>query len=198
MGAFVAKKLSYSDAVKLLGGKDGRAVAAADRAVSSLIQGVVPGSTDVLNWFGAKIEFVRLGRGLVRNLYENRTGLSRYDRTQRIEAAHAVIVIVAYFEALERAQLPFRFQDLQLSRAEQLSMSTVPATPSGPTALVQSLVSTGIPRLSAECGREEFRTELLGFYSNISAAVVRFLEGLSVWESLSESERSTCRHVFDA
>ena len=35
-----------------------------------------------------------------------RGGLSRYSRTRRLEAAHAVLVVIAYFEAQEKTDLP--------------------------------------------------------------------------------------------
>lgn len=81
---------------------------------------------------------------------------------------------------------------MQLSRQEQVTVSTGLATPAGSTELIQSLASAGIPQLGPESGRVRFREELIEFYSNISKALVRFLEGLSIWERLSESAQENC------
>jgi len=152
--------------------------------MESLVQGAIPGATDVLGWFGAKIEFAKAGHRLIRNLYENRSGLSRFDRTQRIEAAHAILVIIAYFEALENGQ-PL-FEELQISRSEQVSLSAGgSASATHASGLVSALVSADIPRPSAELSREQLKQELLAFYANITDSLARFIQGLAAWEGLS-------------
>jgi hypothetical protein len=64
----MAKTLSYADAARLLGGRDGPVVAALDKVTGGLLLGVVPVLPAVLGWFDAKVEFFRLGQELVREL----------------------------------------------------------------------------------------------------------------------------------
>nr|WP_188187414.1 hypothetical protein [Nonomuraea sp. SYSU D8015] len=55
--------------------------------------------------FDARAEAVRMGDKLIRALRDKIKGLSRYDRTQRLAAAHAVIVFSAYLEVLGEADV---------------------------------------------------------------------------------------------
>lgn len=91
----MSRTLTYADAVRLLGGGKSRLVSLLDKAAGGVFTatGGVPG---LLGWLGARAEFVRLGHDLVRAASEKRSGLSRYDRTQRLEAAHTVLMVVAY------------------------------------------------------------------------------------------------------
>ena len=116
----MSKRLSYHDAVRLLCEQDSKVVSALDKfAGAVLLGGSAVGFPGMLSLFGAKSEAVRLGHELVRKLSERRGGLSRYSQTQRLEAAHAVLVVIAYFEAQETADLPVWFTDLELTRAER-------------------------------------------------------------------------------
>ena len=120
----MSKRLSYGEAVRLLGGQDSKIVSALDKLAGGvLLGGAAAGVPGMLTLFGAKGEAVRLGHELVRKLSERRGGLSRYSRTQRLEAAHAVLVVTAYFEALHETELPVWFTDLDLSKAERVAMT---------------------------------------------------------------------------
>ena len=71
---------------------------------------------------------VELGQEVISGLRERLAGRSRYDRTQRIEAAHAVLVMTAFFSAFGELDLPFRSRDLKLTRSEQIRL-TAPTLP---------------------------------------------------------------------
>ncbi|MER7455628.1 hypothetical protein [Micromonospora sp. NPDC126480] len=182
----MAKTLSYADAALLLGGRDSPVVAALDRATGGLMLAAVPAFPAILGWFDAKVEFVRLGKDLVRGLAERRSGLSRYGRTQRIEAAHSVLVVTAYFEAMAAADLPFRFADLDLSRAEQESLAAAAATETIGTVATSGLGSP-VPLPRPYEPEEQFRERLLRYYSQLSAGMVAFIRGLYLADLLSES-----------
>ncbi|MEJ2858287.1 MULTISPECIES: NACHT domain-containing protein [unclassified Saccharothrix] len=114
----MARKLSYSDAVKLLGAKEHPIVAALDRIVGgALLGGVALGVNELLGWFDAKVDFIRLSHELLVKAAEKRSGLSRYSRTERLHAAHAVMVVVAFFEAAK--EIPFDLKHLEITRADQ-------------------------------------------------------------------------------
>ena len=98
-----ASGLSYKDAVRILGGEQNTVIAALDKLFGGLLLVTAaagnPGSLTLLE---AKNEFIGLSESLWRKLAEKTSGLGQLDRTQRISAAHAVIVISSYFEAIRQ------------------------------------------------------------------------------------------------
>ncbi|GAA3099105.1 hypothetical protein [Nonomuraea salmonea] len=86
--------LTYRDAVALLGGPTAIS-GLLDKGSSLALFGL--GEIDL---FDARAEAVRLGDTFLRRMRDKVKGLSRYDTTQRLTAAHTVIVMVAYLEAL--------------------------------------------------------------------------------------------------
>ena len=86
------KTLSYTDALRILGGEDG----------SSLGE---------------------LGEALTKGTLSELTGVSRWDRTERVAAADLILRITAFFDALaellEQHHCPFTLRDLRFTRDEQ-------------------------------------------------------------------------------
>src|SRR5262249_47024931 len=121
-GVDVGRALGYRDAVKLLGG-DPPVVTALDRALGGALSVATGGLSDaVLNVFDAQSRIIRLGRELAAGLRDRVRGAGRVDRTRRLEGAHTVIVVTAYFEALDKVTLPFPVRELRLTRADQLRL----------------------------------------------------------------------------
>jgi len=119
----VRRAVGYRDAVVLLGG-DPPAVAALDRALGGALSVATGGvSGAVLSVFDAQGRIIRLGRDLVAGLRGRLRGAGRADRMQRLEAAHAVIVVTAYFECLATAPLPFAVEDLKITRQQQIALA---------------------------------------------------------------------------
>ncbi len=188
----VSGGLSYGDAVRLLGGKDSRIVAALDKITGGFLLGAAIGVPALLGWFEARAEFARLCQDLVKGFAEHRSGLSRYSRTQRLHAAHGVLVIAAYFEALAEADLPFRFGALELTKAEQVSVAgDGTSLGAGLASLVKVLLELSQGTLPApQEPYEDLLTSLEeGYYPHLSEALKRFTRGLAVWEKLSETDQ---------
>jgi hypothetical protein len=80
----VSKTFTYADAIRLLGEDSVTGVGWIDRITKGSFRGI--SLPDVLTCFGLGTELVRIGRGLVRDLADRRQDLSRFDRTQRIQA----------------------------------------------------------------------------------------------------------------
>ncbi|MEU4780763.1 hypothetical protein [Micromonospora sp. NPDC023633] len=179
----MAKTLSYADAAVLLGGRNSPVVTALDRVTGGLMLSAAPVFPAVLAWFDAKAEFVRLGHELVRGLTERRSGLSRYGRTQRIEAAHSVLVVTAYFEKLAAADLPFRFTDLALSRPEQVALGTNAAVMAH---VAESGLAMPVPLPQPYEPDEWFRERLMHYYSGLSGRMHAFIRGLHIGDLQSE------------
>src|SRR6266550_6816768 len=92
--------LSYKDAVRLLDGSQGPGVALAGRLAGVAVSGAVVATVGAIDFFALRDELVSWGRSLVGGLGERLAGLGRFDRTQRLVAAHSVVVVTAFYEAL--------------------------------------------------------------------------------------------------
>jgi CheY-like chemotaxis protein len=183
----MAGSLSYSDAVKLLGG-DGKAVAALDNlAGGALLAATAGGGNLILNLFDAKGELGRLSGELVSGLSDKVSGLGRFGRTRRLEAAHTVIVLSAYFEAVAEAGLP----DLHLRRSEQVAIAGG-GTPGSDRLrhVTRELLHLDVPSISPHRPYEVSVRRLTNYYQALSAELCDFMTGLAVWDALDETGRS--------
>ena len=192
----MTRTFTYADAVRLLGGNTVTGVEWMDRITRGTLRGLTLGMSDVLTCFGVQSELARLGRDLVRNVADQRRGLSRFDRTQRIQAAHSVIVITAYFEALRSAELPFSVDQLELTKSEQMTLVVDhSAQNSGAGALIGELLDTAIPLPTPQRPREHTVRELRSLYESLSARLIQFAKGLAAWERQEGSDRSRFVHA---
>ncbi|KUL33376.1 hypothetical protein ADL15_17960 [Actinoplanes awajinensis subsp. mycoplanecinus] len=186
----MARLLGYLDAVRLLGGQDSKLVSAVEKIVGGALLVATPAAPVLLGLFDAKGELVRLSHELVRTLSERRSGLSRASRTERLEAAHAVLVVTAFFEAMEQARLPFRFGDLELTKTEQSSLAdrAIPATvDQAPMMLPSPLIAP-----------ETYLLSLTAYYGSLAGSITTFTAGLAVWERLTVGRRKTFYDAMSA
>jgi hypothetical protein len=182
----VPKALTYADAVRLLGRRDSPLVRAIDLITGGLVLGagaVFP--TAVLGWLDARDEFVRLCRELVDGVSEHGRGLGRLDRTQRIAAAHTVVVVTAFFEAVDAAELPFRFADLKLTRSEQLAVAGAPTDETG---FVAAVLAAGEILPEPHGSQAGFERQLSGYYGRVAYGLERFVSGLAVGDEISVAD----------
>ncbi|BBH71639.1 hypothetical protein ACTI_83240 [Actinoplanes sp. OR16] len=129
----MAQGLSYTDAVKLLGGS-GPLMRIADNMLGGALSLATAGGSDAaISLFDAKTEAVRLGHLVSGKIVDFVRGQGRYNRSQRLHAAHGVLVVTAFFEALDR----------EVGREEQLSV-VAPASPP-PGNWIAQLLAAPIP-----------------------------------------------------
>ncbi|GHH50711.1 hypothetical protein GCM10018773_48110 [Streptomyces candidus] len=179
--------MSYRDAVAILGG-DSEALAAADRALGGALSVATGGASDaVLGLFGAQGRLLRLGRDLTAGLRDRLGSSERAERTEKIAAAHAVLVLTAFFEAAAEADLPFSLAELELTRSEQIALADGDGAAGS---FVRALLSAGVPQPNPTQPFEQTLTRLYGWYGTPVHKLWEFLRGLAVWERLEESERS--------
>lgn len=184
----MTKTFTYADAVRLLGGAGIKKTEWLDRVIGGR-RGVA--AADVLNLFGVSGELVRFGRDLVGGFADRRQGLSRFDRTQRIQAAHAIIVITAYFETLATTDLPFPLDELELTRSEQVTLVADRTPRSGRVgALVGELLDTSIPLPTPQRPREDTVRGLRVLYEGLSTRLVQFVQGLAAWDGLTGPDQT--------
>ena len=183
------KRLSYGDAVRLLGGQDSKIVSGLDKVAGGvLLGGAAAGVPGMLTLFGAKAEAVRLGHELVRKLSDRRGGLSRYSRTQRLEAAHAVVVVTAYLEALKETELPVWFTDLELTKAERATMADEDSQLGRhTTSLLNVFSSTQVLLPESHVSYEDYLFYLrVDVYSMFAGELLGFVENLAAWDRIIE------------
>jgi hypothetical protein len=194
--------VSYRDAVVLLGG-DPPALAALDRVLAGALSLGTAGVSDVaLSVFDGQPRIVLLGRDLVRKLRDRLAGASRADRTQRLAAAHAVIVITAYFEALAGAELPFAAGDLRLRRPDELALAAGAGPPGGgppgPAAgdFLDAVLAAAPPQPTPDLPPDRFAAVLADWYQGLSARLLAFTRGLAVWDRLDDAQRAAAGHAL--
>ena len=185
--------LSYSDAVAILTG-DSAALAAADRALGGALSMATGGVSDaVLNVFDAQVRILRLGRDLTSGLRGSLGSADRASRTERLAAAHAVLVVTAYFEALDEVELPFRLRELELTRREQIGLA---GGGNSGQEFVRALVGTGAPQPAPHLPYEHVVDELRGWYLLVTARLLEFIFGLAVYERLDDTQQQAVKDTL--
>jgi hypothetical protein len=187
--------LGYADAVRLLAGPEGRALVLLDQLAGGLLRvGSAGGWGLAVSLFDRKAELARLGRDVVAGLGGRLAGLGRFDRSERIAAAHAVIVVAGYFEVLAEVELPFELGRLDLTGADQILLLGGSADSGRLPALAQELLRADVPLPGPQSPYETTLEVLGGFYRELSAAVLRFIAGCAVWDEVEETGRERLRH----
>ncbi|MFG1952593.1 NACHT domain-containing protein [Micromonospora sp. NPDC048830] len=186
--------LSYADAVRLLGGEKSKVVDWFDKLTGGVLLAASVPVPALLGIFDAKAEFVRLGHELVSGASERRSGLSRYGRTQRLEAAHAVVAVTAFFEAFGELDLPFEVKELRISRAEQVLL----AGGSPGDSLMGALFTTAAPVPGPHLPYPALREVLRTYYEGLTNRLTAFLGGLAVVDALSDRRWSKTQQVLYA
>jgi hypothetical protein len=184
----MTRTLGYRDAVTLLGG-DPKALAAIDRALGGALSLATSGASDaVLSLVDAQGRILRLGRDVASRLRDRLAGAGRVDRTRRLEAARAVLVVTAYFEALADAGLPFPLARLELTALDQLRLAGGAPDAAG---FAITLLTAAPPTPAPHLPPERLYESLHQWYGQLSARLVAFVGGLAVWDDLDDVQRRT-------
>ncbi|NUT51566.1 MAG: hypothetical protein HOV94_30360, partial [Saccharothrix sp.] len=177
----VRRSFSYGDAVKLLGGDTGL-VTLLDHVSAATV--LATGGIDLLD---ARTEVVRLGKQVLSSVRERVAGLHRLDRTRLLEAAHGILVITSFFEALDDVGLPF---ELKIGAGEQLALAGADRPAARRKAdVVGVLLGSRLPLPSAEQPPDAVADQLRSVYARMVSEVVDFVSGFEAWYSLPEPER---------
>ncbi|MEV0614479.1 hypothetical protein AB0I81_14220 [Nonomuraea sp. NPDC050404] len=176
------KRLSYSDAVKLLGGSRSGLIAALDKLTGGvLISATGGGGEFALSLFDVKGELVQLSQELITGLADRMRGLSRFDRTQRLTAAHKVIVLTGFFEAVGAAALPVAGPLLDRPAQVELATGRPPAS-KRLDALASVLHDSDIPGESAG----PLPGALPAFYAALGERLLVYLRDSTAWADLAD------------
>jgi hypothetical protein len=191
----VSESLTYVDALKILGDRQSRLIGLLDGVMSAGLatwaatawtMGADPSAP--MNLFDLKDEVVRFGHESVRRVSERRNGLSRYDRTQRLAAAHAVLVVSSYFETLDRTPLPLTPERLAATAGERLTHGGSP--PKGYVDLIDGLLSDRLPMPEPHVPYARTREAIEAVYELMSRRLATLIRAAPAWESLAGRERT--------
>jgi hypothetical protein len=188
----MSSKLSYADAVKLLGGADKGIVSALNKLTGGLLLATTGGGGQfVLSLFDVEGELARLNRELVGRLGDQLRGLGRLDRTERLTAAHRVIVLTGFFEAVSGIELPVTAAGLPLDRSAQVGVSTGEDVSSHRLGVLAGILNgSDVPGESAGPGGGSTPSEIEEFYGGLSGRLLDYMAGLAAWDEVSETARS--------
>lgn len=193
----MGRGLTYADAVRVLGGSD-RTVSALDRVTGGLLLAAsAAGAGFALGLFDPAAHLARLSGGLITGIRERLTGLGRFDRAERLAAAHAIMVMAAFFEQLPAGPLPFDVRELELTRPDQLRLATGEDEPGASIAdLGRALLRREIPCPAPQRPYEVTLEAIDDFYGGLAASIGRYVEGLAVWDRLNDTQRGITRKVL--
>ncbi len=163
---------SYNEAVKILGGRDHPVIAAMDTLLNGALLAGSLGLWQVLDLFDAKPDFIKLSNELITKVSAKRRNVSRYTRTQQLHAAHAVLVMTAFFEAFAEQQVR-----LTLPPEDQYLVATY-----NPWDLDLPLPSVGRPY-------EENLAGISDRYFSLANLLFDAVTSMASWDDLNETER---------
>ncbi|MDX8030456.1 ATP-binding protein [Lentzea sp. BCCO 10_0856] len=172
------KTYSYNEAVKILGGREHPIVAAMDKLLGGALLAGSLGLWQVLDLFDAKPDFIKLSNELISKVSQKRRKVSRYTRTQQLHAAHAVLVMTAFFEAFEEQQIR-----LKATRSDREIVAQY-----NPWRLNLPLPSVGRPY-------EENLAALRPLYDRLGVSLLDAVTNSASWDSLNETERDRVREA---
>jgi hypothetical protein len=177
----MSRSLCYADAVRILGGQS-QLLTVIDRAAGGLLLAATAGGSGLAtSLFDAKSELFKTSQSLISDLADRIAGLSRIDRTQRLAAGHAALVVGAYFGALPAVDIT----------GTELVLLAAGSRPDGERLgdLARVLLHSDVPVPAPHQPYEVLLDEIVRFYRRLSDSVRRFLSGLAAWEDLGEADR---------
>jgi hypothetical protein len=190
---FVSQGLTYTDAVKLLGGA-GPLMKAADNLLgSALAVATAGGSEAAVSLFDAKTEAVRLGHLVAEKITDVVRGQGRYDRSRRLHAAHGVLAVSSFFAALDDCLDAAGLKSPGFSRDDQLLLIESARTGGS---WQSRLLDAAIPAPSPDLTFDHLLLSLTAWYRALAAGLVEHLPGLAVWDAADGHTRRAVEDVL--
>ncbi|MEU3458090.1 hypothetical protein ABZ671_31555 [Micromonospora sp. NPDC006766] len=172
--------MTYADAVQLLGAGDSPFISALGRLSGVGAAGLSAATLSAVDLFALRDEVVDWGNKAVRGLHERLSGLGRYDRTQRLVAAHTVIVISSFFEAFDETLTTMHVNParLEITLAEQVALGARTAAEFERCGILSALVDNQVPLPTPLVPFELLRGQLDAYYRDLMGSVGTFISNL--------------------
>ncbi len=182
----MSQRLRYTDAVKILGGS-GPAVGALDALLGGALSVATAGGSDAaLNLFDAKAEMIRLGRLAAGAVHDRVRGVGRFDRSRRLQAAHGILVVTAFFEAFDEIVTAADFPAPELTRDDQVRLAAGTRVEAD---WLHRLLDAPLPVPSADRTYRDLLDDLAAWYADAGARFGESLRGLAEWDRADENAR---------
>lgn len=179
------QRLSYADAVRILGGPGPFGKAVDNLLGGALSVATAGGSELAISLFDAKTEVVRLGGLVTAKINDSVRGLGRHNRSERLQACHVVLVVTAFFEALDDCLAASGLADPGFSRDDQLNF----AAGQDGGSLVQRLTATPVPLPAPDLAYDALLALLKSWFAGSAARMKDHLTGLATWDEADERTR---------
>jgi hypothetical protein len=138
-------------------------------------------------------EIVEFTQETLRGTSEWHTGVSRFTRSQRLSAAHAVLVLSSYFDALKESILPVPLERLDAGQAAAAVQDKVP---DGYAGIIEFLLREPLPLPEPHRPLADIRNEVADCYGKLSDWLVKSVSGLAVWDELDAVDKDALRKAI--
>ncbi|MGW4059420.1 NACHT domain-containing protein [Amycolatopsis sp. NPDC004747] len=183
-------RLTYRDAVKILGPGNNALVSALDKIFGGLLLAATPVASGLLSILDAKSELTKVANDLVTRGVDKRQKLTQFDRIQRLHAARGVLVVTSYFEALAKADLPFLFNGAAISRKDATGLAFDDFTAKSLADVTRIVLNTDLPVLGIHAASAEARYQLAAYYDQLGQSFLAFLSQQPLWNTLDAFTQS--------
>jgi hypothetical protein len=192
--------LTFADAVQLLGAGDTPFIAMLGR-VAGAGAGVTAAATlSSVDLLAVRNEVVEQGERAARLLRERQAGLSRFDRTQRIAAAHTVLVVSSYFEVFDEVAAAFGLDAarFEINLTEQVALGAGTVAEVEREGIVRALTDNDVPMPTAGVPAEALADDLRRYYRSLTTRVLDFATDLAIGERIRVAEQQPWDHAVEA
>src|SRR5262249_15417630 len=153
------------------------------------------GASGALGLFDLKQEVERLSQEATVTLRNRIKGLNRFQRSELLEAAHAVLVVSAFYAALDdldqQLGTALNTASLELTGAEQARLASGAEPRPGAAGLAelarQLIIPNAVPGLGS--GWTERGADVVSFYQSLARRVAAFAAGTAVWDERDQTTR---------
>ena len=183
-------QIRYRDAVRILGGADSSVFDMVDRLLGVVIISalVATGRLEMLAFLEGRDELIKQAKKLLSGIGKRVRGARGKSRIELLLAAHSIIAINAYFEALSKANLPVDLAKLGITERDKLLLADASPTQKSRT-LVDKILEVPLPVPAAHRPYEKVVAEMRIKYKTMSANLLSYTQGLAIWDKLSVRER---------
>jgi hypothetical protein len=182
----VSQGLTYTDAVKLLGGS-GPLMKAADNLLGgALAVATAGGSEAAISLFDAKTEAIRLGHLVAEKITDVVRGQSRYNRSRRLHAAHGVLAVSSFFSSLDDCLGTAGLANPGFTRDDQLLFVAVTETGGS---WQSRLLDADIPAPGPDLTGDRLLASLTAWFAARGQQMTGHLTGLAAWDAADDRAR---------